>query len=126
MSHSPSAGHDADAHDQEHHVISLALLVAVFVALLFLTVVTVGARYVDFGDFNLAVALLIAIVKTSLVVLFFMHLYWDSPFNALAFIAGMFFVFLFIGLSIMDSAEYKPLIDDLKRDQAREAQVETG
>ena len=124
MSHS-SADHP-EGQDHEHHVVSLSCLVAVFVGLLILTVVTVGARYVEFGEFNLAVALLIAIVKTSLVVLFFMHLYWDSPFNALAFIAGMFFVFLFIGLSIMDSAEYKSDVDDLKRDQARSAAVESG
>jgi len=59
--------------------------VAVFVALLLLTVVTVLVSYVDLGLWNTVVALLIASVKASLVALFFMHLkgesrlVWGSP-----------------------------------------------
>ena len=48
--------------------------IAVFVALLLLTAVTVLVSYVDLGLLNAVVALLIAAVKASLVALFFMHL----------------------------------------------------
>ena len=48
--------------------------IAVFAALLLLTVVTVLVSYVDLGLWNTVVALLIASVKASLVALFFMHL----------------------------------------------------
>jgi cytochrome c oxidase subunit 4 len=49
--------------------------IAVFVALLVLTVVTVAVSYVPLGTKgNIAVALAIAILKASLVALFFMHL----------------------------------------------------
>ncbi len=48
--------------------------VAVFAALLLLTVVTVLVSYVDLGLLNVVVALLIASVKATLVALFFMHL----------------------------------------------------
>ena len=51
---------------------------AVFAALLLLTVVTVLVSYVDLGMGNVAVALLIASVKASLVALFFMHLKGES------------------------------------------------
>jgi len=51
---------------------------AVFAALLLLTVVTVLVSYVDLGLGNVAVALLIASVKASLVALFFMHLKGES------------------------------------------------
>ena len=52
---------------------------AVFAALLLLTVVTVLVSYVDLGMGNVAVALLIASAKASLVALFFMHLKGESP-----------------------------------------------
>jgi len=48
--------------------------VAVFAALLVLTGATVAVSYIDLGLWNVAVALLIASVKVSLVALFFMHL----------------------------------------------------
>jgi cytochrome c oxidase subunit 4 len=51
---------------------------AVFAALLLLTVVTVLVSYVDLGLGNVAVALLIASAKASLVALFFMHLKGES------------------------------------------------
>ncbi len=52
--------------------------IAVFVALLLLTVVTVLVSYVDLGLWNVVVALLIASAKAFLVALFFMHLKGES------------------------------------------------
>jgi cytochrome c oxidase subunit IV len=52
--------------------------IAVFAALLLLTVVTVLVSYVDLGLWNAVVALLIASMKASLVALFFMHLKGES------------------------------------------------
>jgi cytochrome c oxidase subunit 4 len=97
----------AHQHGEHHpHVVSLGLLVTVFVALLILTVITVAARYVDFGEFTLAVALAIAVVKATIVALYFMHLRWDSYFNSIAVISGFLFVALFIGIALTDTAEY--------------------
>jgi cytochrome c oxidase subunit 4 len=53
-------------------------MLAVFAALLLLTVVTVLVSYVDLGAGNVVVALLIASAKASLVALFFMHLKGES------------------------------------------------
>src|SRR5438128_10888786 len=50
------------------------LYVAVFAALLVLTVATVSVSYVDLGPLSVVVALTIAFTKALLVVLFFMHL----------------------------------------------------
>jgi cytochrome c oxidase subunit 4 len=50
----------------------------VLVALAILTVVTVGASRIDMGGGNIPVGLLIAVVKASLVVLFFMHLKYEK------------------------------------------------
>jgi cytochrome c oxidase subunit 4 len=95
----------ADAH-HVGHVVPLKLLVGVFLSLVVLTVITVSASYVDFGEFNLVVALAIAVVKASLVVLFFMHLIWDRPFNAIIFIGCLIFVGIFIAFALIDTSQY--------------------
>jgi cytochrome c oxidase subunit IV len=97
---SPSA-HDSD-HSGLGHVVPLWLLAAVFIALLLLTGLTVAAAQVDLGNLNLYVALAIATLKASLVVLFFMHLFWDRPFNSMIFIGCLMFVSLFIGVTLTD------------------------
>lgn len=90
------------------HVVPLRTLLAVWAALVVLTVVTVAVTYVDLGPLNLAVALLIATVKASLVALYFMHLRWDRPFNALVLIGALAFVALFIGIALIDTTAYHP------------------
>ena len=94
-----SATH-ASAHSGLGHVVPLWLLAAVFGALLVLTGLTVAVAQVDLGNLNLYLALAIAAVKASLVVLFFMHLFWDRPFNAMIFIGCLLFVSLFIGITL--------------------------
>lgn len=93
------AGHD-HGHDHEgggHHVDPLWLYLAIFGALLCMTVVTVGASYIDFGAANTAIAVLIATVKASLVAIFFMHLRHDKPFHSLVLVSGLLFLsFLFL------------------------------
>ena len=55
--------------------------------------------------------LTIAVVKASLVCLFFMHLRWSRPFNSFMFIASVTFAMLFIGFSITDTREALPAVD---------------
>jgi cytochrome c oxidase subunit 4 len=72
----PSHAHAVD-HDVAHHVQShVRGYVFVGVGLGFLTLVTVGLSYVNFGtpDANIVVALIVATIKAGLVALIFMHL----------------------------------------------------
>jgi len=96
----------SDEHHGVGHVVPLKILVGVFGALVVLTVITVSASYVNFGEFNLVVALAIAVLKASLVVLYFMHLRWDRPFNAIVFIGCLIFVGVFIGFTLIDTTQY--------------------
>lgn len=103
---------DIQPHDAFHetigHVVPLRLLAAVFVALVILTFITVGVTYVDFGsNINLIVAIGIAAVKAILVGLYFMHLRWDSRFNALVLVASILFVALMISFALFDSFNYR-------------------
>jgi cytochrome c oxidase subunit 4 len=90
------------------HVVPLPILFAVFAVLLILTGLTVSATWIDLGSWNLILAMAIATVKASLVVLYFMHLRYDNPFNALIFIAALAFVTLFISLTLLDTLQYQP------------------
>lgn len=98
---------DAHGEGHAHHVVSMKVLAGVFVALLVLTVVTYLVSLVHLGDLNLFVAMAVALVKATLVALYFMHLRWDSPFNSVLLVAAVLFVTLFIGLSILDTGVTK-------------------
>jgi cytochrome c oxidase subunit 4 len=87
--------HTAHKHDEHDH--GAGIYVRTLLALLFLTVITVGASYIDFGAGNVVIALFIATIKATLVALFFMHLKDDKPVNAIIAIAG----FLFLGIFLM-------------------------
>jgi cytochrome c oxidase subunit IV len=103
----------ATAHDAPHpigHVTSVRLLLTVYFILIVCTVITYAVSRIDLGQFNIWAALAIAVFKATLVLLYFMHLRWDSPFNALAIIAALVFVSLFIGLALLDSMSYQPLL----------------
>jgi len=104
------SAHNGDSHaagGKHIHVTSPGLLLGVYGALVALTIITVAVTMVDFGELNVWVALLIAVVKASLVALYFMHLRWDSPFNAAIIILSLLFVAVFIGFTIFDTHHYQ-------------------
>jgi len=96
------------AHPEVGHVVPLNVLVSVLAALLLLTAATVAVSGRNFGPFNLWVALGIALLKASLVVLFFMHLKYDKPFNAVVLIVSLALVVLFIAIALTDTRQYEP------------------
>ena len=112
----PDTQHAPDHHDdhEEHlgHVVPLKLLAGVFAALIVLTVLTVAAINVDLGALNVWVALAIAVAKAALVALYFMHLRWDNPFNALVLVVALVMLAIFIGISLKDAFTYQPLINE--------------
>jgi len=89
------------------HAVPRRVLGGVYGLLIMFTVITVAVSRFDLGDANIWVALLIAFIKGSLVVMYFMHLRWDSPFNGMVLLAALFFVALFIGLALLDSKSYQ-------------------
>ncbi|HYO82293.1 MAG TPA: cytochrome C oxidase subunit IV family protein [Bryobacteraceae bacterium] len=86
------------AHSADHVHGGPKLYGMILGALLFLTVITVGASYIDWGGglANIIIAMLIASMKASLVALFFMHLRWDKPLSAIIFCVSLFFLGLFL------------------------------
>lgn len=74
----------------------------VFVVLLVLTLTTTWASYFDLGKLNVVVALVIATIKASLVVLFFMHAYWMSKLNKIVVVSGVAWLVLLLWLTLTD------------------------
>src|SRR5579862_8236639 len=98
-------------HPEGAHAVPKRVLLGVFGLLCLLTVITVVVSYIPLGPANIWVALFVAVVKGGLVVMYFMHLRWDSPFNGVILVAAMFFVALFIGIAMLDSKEYQPVLE---------------
>ncbi len=88
----------------EHHVTPKKTLIQVFVALVTLTAITVFVAQMDLGPLNVPIALSIAIVKASLVVVIFMALKHDNRMNAVVFLVGAVFVAVFLVLTLFDTA----------------------
>ncbi|HUF10495.1 MAG TPA: cytochrome C oxidase subunit IV family protein [Rhodothermales bacterium] len=110
--------HEKDGHG--HHIIPLKVYWAVFGMLIFLTVVTVLSAYVDLGGLNVPLALAIAGVKATLVVLFFMALKYDKKVNVMIFSIGLLFVLVFIGFVLLDTlyrGEFDPILQGTVAEQ---------
>ena len=99
--------HDDDDHGLSH-VASIKVLTATGGSLLLLTIVTVLATKIDFGaNINLAIAMLIAVIKATLVILFFMHLKYDKIFHSVIFVSAILAASLFVGFTLMDTNQYQ-------------------
>ena len=92
--------------EQEHteHIVSPGTYLAIILTLLALTGITVFAAFVDLGRFNIVVALLIATVKATLVVLIFMHAKYAPERTKLVIIAGIFWLALLLFMTLSDYA----------------------
>jgi cytochrome c oxidase subunit IV len=100
----------ADHGHHGHHIIPARVLLTVFGALVFLTILTVvlavmeRGGVVHFGGFgSVAVALFIAGIKATLVAMYFMALKYDNRVNALAFALSIVFLVVFFAFTFLDT-----------------------
>jgi cytochrome c oxidase subunit IV len=82
--------------------IGLPTYFAVFTALLVLTGITVWVAFQDFGVFNNVIALAIAVIKSTLVVLFFMHVLHSTPLTKLVLVISVFFFLILVAFVYSD------------------------
>lgn len=112
--------HSADSPHREGydfaHPLPVWGLALVFVILTFLTVVTVAQASFDLGHWDVALTMLIATIKATLVMLFFMHLAFDKPFNLIIFLSSFVFVALFVTFTLSDATQnagrLEPVVDE--------------
>lgn len=110
------------AHGKHHgfaHPAPVWQLLAVFFALVGLTILTVYQATFDLGNMELVLSLIIATIKATLVILFFMHMLHDKPLNAIIFISSFVFVALFLGFTLMDAHAYRDTVELKQVDSPR-------
>jgi cytochrome c oxidase subunit IV len=83
-------------------VIGKKVYFGVFAALMVLTAATVIAARIDMGPLNTPIAMVIAVTKAILVVLFFMHVRYSSKLTKLMVGAGFLWLGIMIVLTMMD------------------------
>ena len=84
-------------------IISVRTYVVIWVSLLILTLTTTGVAFIDLGgEWNTLTAIAIAVVKTVLVVVYFMHLRYSSRLTWVFAGAGFFWLLILITLALSD------------------------
>lgn len=92
------------SHEATHaHIPKVKTLVLVWLALICLTGLTTTASYFDFGPFNIIVAMIIALIKVSLVAWIFMGVRYSTTLTRLFCVAGLIWLAIMI---IVTSSDY--------------------
>ncbi|HXL80514.1 MAG TPA: cytochrome C oxidase subunit IV family protein [Pyrinomonadaceae bacterium] len=85
------------------HIVQLKVYVAIFLALLAGTALTVWAGLHDFpGQLNVVIALTIAVIKATLVVLYFMHVRYSPRLIWVVFTSALFWLAILFALTLSD------------------------
>jgi len=84
------------------HITPVRTYVATFVGLLILTGVTYLVAIRDFGILNTPIALAVAFLKASLVVIYFMGLRHNTPLTKVTAVAGFFWLIILFGITMSD------------------------
>ena len=85
------------------HIVSVRLYFVIFLALLIGTVLTAWVSFFNFpGPLNAIIALTIAVIKATLVVLFFMHMRYSSRLIWVVFGAALFWLAIMFALTFSD------------------------
>ena len=86
----------------DHHIVTPFQYSLVFATLLVGTGLTVLAAYFDLGPFNPILALAIATGKALVVILFFMHVFFQSRLIKMTVAAGFFTFLVLIMMTMSD------------------------
>ena len=86
----------------EKHLVPAKTFVLVWIALLALTGLTIGAARLELGAWGMAANLLIASTKASLVLWFFMHLKYETKFFKLLFLVPIATITVIMLLTFYD------------------------
>jgi cytochrome c oxidase subunit 4 len=84
------------------HIVSRKIYFSIFGILLGLTALTTFVAFQDLGPFNIVVALLIALVKAGLVILFFMHVKYSSRLTKVFIAAGFLWFLIMVSFTFAD------------------------
>jgi cytochrome c oxidase subunit 4 len=84
------------------HIVSPKIYVVIFLGLMVGTGLTVWAAFQNFGKFNIVIALGIAAIKATLVVLYFMHARYSPKRTQLVIVCAVFWLAIMLALTLAD------------------------
>ena len=74
----------------------------IFAVLMLLLIATIGVAYIDLGPWNIVAAMSIAVTKAVLVILFFMHVKYNTKLTWVFVTAGFFWFGIMIAFTMAD------------------------
>ena len=99
----------SDAHALKHkespedpHVLPDGLFIMVWVGLLILTAITVGASVMFSGTVGIVTAMIVTPIKAILILMYFMHLKYEKPGFVIMFLVAVGILAIFLGLTFFD------------------------
>ena len=84
------------------HIVSRKIYFIIFGALMVGTALTIWVANFDLGRWNAVVALTIAVIKATLVVLYFMHVRYSSKLTWVFVVAGLMWLIILFALTLSD------------------------
>lgn len=91
--------------EQDHHtehIVQPGTYVVIIITLLVLTALTVYAATIDLEQFNIVVALAIATIKATIVVLIFMHAKYSPRRTQMVILAAVFWLVILLFMTMSD------------------------
>ena len=90
------------------HIVSWKVYLVIFALLMVGTGTTVWAAFQNFGPFNIVIALGIATIKATLVVLYFMHARYSPRRTQLVIVCSVFWLAIMLALTLADYQTRQP------------------
>lgn len=84
--------------DEKKHIVPYRVYVIVLIALIILTLLSIGITGIELGKYTVAGALIFAVVKSFLVLTWFMHLKYDKLYIKL--MVGFVFAILVVTIIV--------------------------
>ena len=84
------------------HIVPKRIYYIVFGILMLCTYITVQVAFFDLGGFNIVAALAIAVLKATLVVLFFMHVKYSTRLTWAVVVGSIFWLGILLVLTMGD------------------------
>ncbi len=104
------------------HIVSPKIYAVIFLSLMAGTAITVYAAFQNYGKFNIVIALGIATIKATLVVLYFMHARYSPKRTQLVIVCSVFWLAIMLALTLADydtrSHETQPGVSHLAQPAA--------
>ncbi|HEY3370695.1 MAG TPA: cytochrome C oxidase subunit IV family protein [Prolixibacteraceae bacterium] len=79
--------------NEKNHIVPYRIYVYILLALITFTFMSIGISHLNLGAYSVLGALVFAVLKSFLVLTFFMHLKFDQPFLRVM-VLGVFLVFV--------------------------------